>query len=61
MESLLTGVLAKRADLDLVIEDIRFGFVGIESFLDDGLIVGVQRQAGRIENARALEAARGFG
>src|SRR3984957_16245593 len=43
---------------DLVVEDVRIGLVLIDAFLDDGLIVLVQRQAGRIEDPRPLEAAR---
>src|SRR5579871_4721865 len=41
---------------DVVMEQVRIGFVEIDSLVDDGFIVGVQRDAGSVINARALQA-----
>ena len=40
---------------DLVIEDVGIGLVEIDPLLDDGLIIGVERNAVRAENAGAFE------
>src|SRR5262245_55813714 len=40
---------------DLVTQDVRVGLVEEDALLDDGLIVLVQRDAARIEDARAFE------
>ena len=40
------------------VQQILIGFVQINTLLDDGLVVGVQRDAGGVENSRALHAAR---
>src|SRR5215469_2618332 len=43
---------------DLVVQAVAVGVVEVDALLDDGLIVGMQRQAAGVEGARALEAAR---
>src|SRR2546430_4497543 len=43
---------------DLVMGDVRIGLVDVKAFLDDGLVVSVQRNAGGVEGTRTAEAAR---
>jgi hypothetical protein len=43
---------------DLVVQQIGIGLVEIDALLDDGLVVGMQRDAGGVEDARPFEAAR---
>src|SRR5258708_8128097 len=45
-------------DGDLVMQDIAIGLVAVDSLLDDALIVRVQRKAGAVQGAQALESAR---
>src|SRR5215472_13460746 len=42
---------------DLVAQNVAVGAVEIEELLDDALVVGMQRNAARVVDARALEAA----
>src|SRR5207245_6706620 len=43
---------------DFVVNNIRIGLVAVNPFLENGLIVKVERKTGGVIDARALEAAR---
>src|SRR5256884_9959739 len=42
---------------DLVVQEFWIGLVEVDALLDDRVVIGMDRHAGRVERARALEVA----